>query len=129
MQKLKNTSVSVKYATTHSAKQQKETLMSHEINYRLWEKVGADIYTIHSKDHLITVNYFSNFWEIDRLQVTKDSTCIQKLKRKCTKTQLPLTTELLKPQQLYTEDIKKQVKMPAEARVLLQLTRTQETYP
>ena len=64
----------------HSARQPKETLMSHEATDRPWEKVGADIYTIYGKDYLISVDYFSNFWEIDRLRDTKASTCVRKLK-------------------------------------------------
>ena len=55
--------------------QQKETLMSHELTNRPWEKVGADIFTIADKDYLILVDYFSNFWEVNRLSDTKASTC------------------------------------------------------
>ena len=45
----------------------KETLMSHDIPNRPWEKVGTDLFSIKEKNYLITVDYFSNFWEIDRL--------------------------------------------------------------
>lgn len=63
-----------------SAKQPRETLMSHEPTDRPWEKVAVDIYTTDGKDYLITVDYFSNFWEVDRLRDTKASTCVRKLK-------------------------------------------------
>lgn len=54
--------------------------MSHDPTDRPWEKVAVDIYTIDGKDYLITVDYFSNFWEVDRLRDTKASTCVRKLK-------------------------------------------------
>ena len=39
-----------------------------------------------------------------------DSSPVQRLLRRCTKTQLPITTELLKPQHVNTDDINKQIK-------------------
>uniref|UniRef100_A0A1A7XSP3 Gypsy retrotransposon integrase-like protein 1 n=1 Tax=Iconisemion striatum TaxID=60296 RepID=A0A1A7XSP3_9TELE len=62
------------------AKQQKETLNSHEPTTRPWTKVGTDLFNFDGRDYLITVDYFSNFWEIDFLPDTKSSTVIRKLK-------------------------------------------------
>lgn len=45
----------------------KETLMSHEVPERPWEKVGVDSFELKGRDYLVTVDYFSNFWEIDVL--------------------------------------------------------------
>lgn len=64
----------------YDTKQQRESLMSHEITERPWEKIGTDLYTIDGQDYLIVVDYFSNFWEIDHLPNTKASTVIKKLK-------------------------------------------------
>jgi len=64
----------------HEVKQQKETLMSHEVAERPWEKIGTDLYTIDGKEYLIVMDYFSNFWEIDNLLDTKASNVIKKLK-------------------------------------------------
>ena len=64
----------------HSAKQAKETLITHEPTDRPWEKVAVDICNLDNKDCLITVDYLSNFWEIDRLRDTKASTRVWKLK-------------------------------------------------
>ena len=58
----------------------KETLMSHEIPERPWEKIAADLFTYKGKEYLITVCYKSNFWELDRLNDTKSSTVVKKLK-------------------------------------------------
>ena len=60
--------------------QQKETLMSHEVCDRPWEKVGTDIFEFNSQFYLVTVGYFSKFWEIDRLENLKATTTIHKLK-------------------------------------------------
>ncbi|KAK5853431.1 hypothetical protein PBY51_007214 [Eleginops maclovinus] len=61
-------------------KQQKETLISHEMPNRPWAKVGTDLFSFDNKDYLITVDYYSNFWEIDYLSDTKSTTVIRKLK-------------------------------------------------
>ena len=58
----------------------KETLMSHEIPEGAWEKIGADLFTYHDKEYLVTVCYKSNFSELDPLTNTKSSTVIKKLK-------------------------------------------------
>ena len=47
--------------------QQKETLQPHETPSRPWERVSCDLFTWDSKEYLITVDYYSNFWEVDRL--------------------------------------------------------------
>ena len=64
----------------YEVRQQRESLMSHEIAERPWEKIGTDLYTINGQDYLIVVDYFSNFWEIDHLPNTTASTVIKKLK-------------------------------------------------
>ena len=65
---------------TYETSQQKETLMPHEVPSRPWEKVGTDIFELKNKSYLITVDYYSNFWEVDKLPDTKARTVILKLK-------------------------------------------------
>lgn len=60
--------------------QQRETLRSHDIPDRPWAKVGTDLFSLEGKDYLITVDYFSNFFEIDRLHDTTSTAVIRKLK-------------------------------------------------
>ena len=60
--------------------QQKETLQSHELTVRPWEKVGVDLMSVKDHNYLITVDYYSNFWEIDYLENTKACVVIRKLK-------------------------------------------------
>ena len=65
---------------TYETSQQKETLMTHELPTRPWEKVAADLFTWDHSEYLITVDYYSNFWEVDHLEDTSSNTVIAKLK-------------------------------------------------
>ncbi|XP_014669551.1 PREDICTED: uncharacterized protein LOC106810640 [Priapulus caudatus] len=55
--------------------------MPHELPGRPWEKVAIDLFTWEDKDYLVTSDYYTNFWEVDRLKRTNSSTVISKLKR------------------------------------------------
>jgi len=55
--------------------------MSHEVPQRPWEKVAVDLLTQDQKDYLVMVDYYSGFWELDRLHTTDSGTVVQKLKR------------------------------------------------
>ena len=46
---------------------QKEPLKSHPAPSRPFEKVGVDIFTFENQDYLMTVDYLSGFFEVDRL--------------------------------------------------------------
>lgn len=72
-------------------KQQKETLQPHEVEGRPWAKVGTDLFTFDDKNYLITVDYYSNFWEVDYLPDTKSSTVIRKLKAHFARQGVPFT--------------------------------------
>ena len=65
---------------SHSDKQPSEPLHMHETPTRPWERVGCDIFTIRSRNYLVTVDYCSNFFEVDFLPETDSSTVITKLK-------------------------------------------------
>jgi len=54
--------------------------MSHEIPDRPWAKVAVDLFQLGNKDYLVTVDYFSSFFEIDRMYSTTSETVIKKLK-------------------------------------------------
>ena len=77
---IKNLISSCEVCQSYSSANQQETLIPHEVPSRPWEKVGLDLFEIEGKDYLITVDYLSNFWEIDRLRDTKASTVIKALK-------------------------------------------------
>lgn len=65
---------------TYETSQQKETLISHELPSRPWEKVGTDLFTWEQSEYLIVVDYYSNFWEIDKLEDSTSKTVVEKLK-------------------------------------------------
>ena len=56
---------------TFQPAQQKEALICHEVPQRPWEKVGCDIFTCNNRDYLCTVDYFSDYFEIDELHKAK----------------------------------------------------------
>ncbi|XP_014673256.1 PREDICTED: uncharacterized protein K02A2.6-like [Priapulus caudatus] len=76
---------------TYENNQQKETLISHDIPNQPWSKVGCDLFALHEKNYLITVDYFSNFWEVDYLPDTKSSTVIRKLRAQFARHGVPNT--------------------------------------
>ena len=65
---------------TYETANQRETLMSHDIPDRPWAKVGTDLFAKDGRDYLITVDYYSNFWEVDLLPSTESTMVINKLK-------------------------------------------------
>ena len=65
---------------SYLAKQQKEPLMTHEIPSRPWQMIGQDLFMLQRKSFLITVDYFSDFWESDELVTETSEEVI-----KCTK--------------------------------------------
>lgn len=65
----------------YSRKQQRETLQPTVNVRKPWSVVTADLLTFSNIDYLITTDYFSGFWEADRVARTDSSTIIVKLKQ------------------------------------------------
>ena len=59
---------------------QKETLIQHEIGQQPWEKVGSDIFEIKGSQYLILVDYFSSFIEVDYLPTLTSENVVLKMK-------------------------------------------------
>ena len=64
----------------HEISQPSESLMSHELPNRHWEKIGLGLLTYKEKDNVICSDYKTNFWEIDYLPKTNVTTVIAKIK-------------------------------------------------
>ena len=64
----------------HASQPQREPLMQHSKGNRPWQKVGVDLFTCAGRCYLITVDYWSNFFEIDYLPTYTAVTVIHKLK-------------------------------------------------
>ena len=57
----------------------REPLEPHDVPTRPWAKVAADLFTCNERNYLITVDYFSSFFEVDFLTDTLSRTVIEKL--------------------------------------------------
>ena len=68
----------------------REPLKQHTVPRRAWEKIGVDLFQSHQQDYLITVDYATNFFEIDRLETKRGSEIIYKLKQHFARHGLPL---------------------------------------
>ncbi|CAC5423216.1 unnamed protein product [Mytilus coruscus] len=66
---------------SNGTKQPKETLKLHDEPSRPWVKVGTDLCSLYGNDYRITVDYYSSFFEIDRMYDTSSKTVISKLKQ------------------------------------------------
>ena len=59
--------------------QRKETLRSAEVPKRPWQRLTTDLFSCKGKEPVMTVDYYSNFWEIDQLPNTSATTVINNL--------------------------------------------------
>ena len=75
---------------SHQAAQQKEPLKSYPPPARPWEVLGVDIFTIADMDYLITVDYLTGWFEVDRLPSKATSHIIYCLKQHFARHGLPL---------------------------------------
>ena len=58
----------------------KRSLMPHEVPSQPWEQRGVDLFKLNKKEFMVTVDYYNNFWEVDRLTSTTSAAIILKLK-------------------------------------------------
>ena len=65
---------------TYSPHQQKEPLLSHKVPDCPWAKIATDLFQFENKDYLVTINYYSNFFEVDCMYSTTSEVVIKKLK-------------------------------------------------
>ena len=56
---------------------------------RPWEVIGADLFSLETSTFLITVSYYSGFWEIDQLQGLGTTPVIRCLKRHFARSGIP----------------------------------------
>ena len=48
----------------------------HNVPVRPWSKVAIDVFTVLGRDFLVTVDFYSDFWELDELTSTNTSNII-----------------------------------------------------
>ena len=75
---------------TFEMAQQKEKLHPHEVPDKPWSKVAVDLFEFSNRHYLVTVDYYSNFWEVDRMESsTTPKAVISKLKQHVTRHGIP----------------------------------------
>ena len=47
--------------------QTKGPMQFHNIPERPWSKVAMDVFTLYNRDYLVIVDFYSDFWEVDKL--------------------------------------------------------------
>ena len=68
------------FCNTFKPEQCRGPLLPHEIPSHPWSRVGVDLFQLGDKLYLITLNYFSNFTEVDHLMTTTSTQVINKLR-------------------------------------------------
>ena len=58
-----------------------EPLQTPEIPSRPWAKLGIDLFQFDKKDYLITIDYYSDYFEIDRLFSTTTNCITEALEK------------------------------------------------
>ena len=76
---------------TYTDRQPKESTVITDVPGRSWQKVASDLLSWGGCDYLITTDYHSNFFEIDRLYDTTSNTVINKLKSQFARYGIPHT--------------------------------------
>ena len=65
---------------SYRQQQQKEPMIAHPIPSRPWEYIASDLLEFEGRDYLITTDYYSNFFEVDRLYSKTSREVVNKLK-------------------------------------------------
>ena len=73
------------------AKNASQPMLSHQIPDRPWSKIATDLFTLHSKNYITVVDYFSDFIEVSELQDTTSTSVIQALKEQFSRHGIPDT--------------------------------------
>ena len=77
---IRNKVQSCEICNDFQTKQQKEPLMTHKIPETPWSKVGQDLCSYRGEQYLVTVDYYSDYIEVDKLSDTTASTVIEATK-------------------------------------------------
>ena len=59
----------------------KEPMQFHSLPKRPWSKVALDVFTAFERNYLVTVDYYSDFWEVEELPSTSSFNIISICKR------------------------------------------------
>jgi len=72
------------------SKNSKEPMMSHPIPQRPWETLSQDLFTHKGLDYLITVDHYSDYFEVDKLHSTTSVAVIKATQRQFARHGIPV---------------------------------------
>ena len=66
--------------TKHQSSNPKETMIAHKLPDRPWQNVATNLFELHNEQYLIAVDYYSKYFELERMPTTTSPAVINKLK-------------------------------------------------
>ncbi|KAK2564593.1 Retrovirus-related Pol polyprotein from transposon 17.6 [Acropora cervicornis] len=66
--------------SSQPVQQGKEPLICHELSNRPWEKIAVDLFYLNGTEFVVTVDYYSSFFEVDKLRSKTAEEVVKKLK-------------------------------------------------
>ena len=73
------------------SKNQKQPMQSQQIPERPWSRVATDQFELYKKDYIVLVDYFSDFVEVEELNVNTTSSVVKFLKKQFSRHGIPDT--------------------------------------
>ena len=77
----------------YQSEQPKEPLINHELPDGPWEKIGVDLMFVDGQHYLVTVDYYSDYFELDHMTSTNSETVIKRLKRHFSRHGIPIIVQ------------------------------------
>ena len=66
--------------SSQPVQQGKEPLICHELPNRPWEKIAVNLFYLNGTEFVVTVDYYSSFFEVDKLRSKTAEEVVKKLK-------------------------------------------------
>jgi len=57
----------IEVCNTYHQGQQREPLISHLVSSRPWQVLAVNLFELECQDYLVTTDYYSKFFEVDKL--------------------------------------------------------------
>ncbi|KAL6471840.1 hypothetical protein MHYP_G00204900 [Metynnis hypsauchen] len=70
---------------------QKEPMISHPIPERPWQVIATDLFTWNNNDYIVAVDYYSRYFEVEKITSLTSKTVIQKLRAMFARFGIPQT--------------------------------------
>ncbi|XP_062576025.1 uncharacterized protein K02A2.6-like [Saccostrea cucullata] len=67
----------------------KEPLVSHDIPDYPWEAIATDLFTWNNQEYLLVVDYYSRYFEVEKLHKTTSQAVIEKMKKMFSRLGIP----------------------------------------